>query len=190
MLPSRNITGAIVWTISPAMCRPRASAPADAPRCLPTPMAAIFIRPDSIGPTISVCALIRLHKINPSQASASEEKSTFSPSTSPSSVTSRLEMISQPVVSGVKPMPSSICRCPSAVAPPWLPMAGMITAEAPFDFTQSASVRTISGIFAMPRLPTVIPIRCPGLTVSANSGSASCSLMRPATSSSRGAGRS
>ena len=36
-----------------------------------------------------------------------------------------------PVYSSVIPYDSTIARCPSAVPPPWLPIAGMITGLAP-----------------------------------------------------------
>ena len=61
--------------------------------------------------------------------------------------------ISQPMVASVMPYCSSTERCPSAVAPPWLPMAGKTNGRAPCALSQSTVARTMTAMLAMPRLP-------------------------------------
>src|SRR5438128_757265 len=53
-------------------------------------------------------------------------------------------------------------RCPSAVPPPWLPIAGMITGFAPSARTWSHTDLMTSATFAIPRLPAVIATVWPG----------------------------
>src|SRR3970282_1096093 len=53
--------------------------------------------------------------------------------------------------------------CPSGVAPPWLPMAGMTKGLAPRAFRWSTVARTIAAILAIPRLPPPTATRSPGL---------------------------
>ena len=72
------------------------------------------------------------------------------------------ERISAPVYSSVTPYDSMISRWPSAVPPPWLPIAGMMTGIAPSPRTWSQIAFVMSAIFAMPRLPAVIATVLPG----------------------------
>src|SRR5439155_1394593 len=55
-----------------------------------------------------------------------------------------------------------MARCPSTVAPPWLPMAGTMNGRAPASFRTPTSVRTTRARFVMPRLPTPMATVAPG----------------------------
>ena len=68
--------------------------------------------------------------------------------------------------------PARISRCPSAVAPPWLPIAGTINGRAA-DLTKSAMHLVVSATFATPREPAVMAMRILGLTREANFSSLS-----------------
>ena len=67
----------------------------------------------------------------------------------------------------VMPYDSSSRRCPSAVPPPWLPMAGTTNGSAPRPSRCSTIARVIAAMLAMPRLPAVTATLCPGRTLSA-----------------------
>ena len=49
----------------------------------------------------------------------------------PSSTASMVARTGTPIDSDVIPQPASTSRCPSAVAPPWLPIAGTMNGSAP-----------------------------------------------------------
>jgi hypothetical protein len=57
-------------------------------------------------------------------------------------------------------------RCPSAVAPPWLPMVGTINGWSANDFNSSTTARLMRSTLAMPRLPAVTATVCPGFALS------------------------
>ena len=79
--------------------------------------------------------------------------------------TSMAERIGAPIAASLMPKVSRISACPSAVAPPWLPMAGMMKGWACRSFTMSTSSFTITARLAICRLPTAITTRLPGLMV-------------------------
>jgi hypothetical protein len=70
-----------------------------------------------------------------------------------------------------------ILRWPSAVAPPWLPIAGIIKGSAPNSLRLSAADLMISAIFAIPLLPAVIATLIPGLNCEAILSCIICSLI-------------
>ena len=82
----------------------------------------------------------------------------------PTSTVSMLERIGQPALLSVTPSPASSAFWPSAVAPPWLPMAGTTKGSAPQARTRAAMAATRTGSSAMPRLPTLRATRMPGRT--------------------------
>jgi hypothetical protein len=53
--------------------------------------------------------------------------------------------------------------CPLAVAPPWEPIAGVTKGFAPFSVKSDASCATDPDSDSIPRLPTPMAIRIPGL---------------------------
>ena len=85
--------------------------------------------------------------------------------TSPRSTVSIEERISQPIVAGVIPYPARTASWPSAVAPPWLPMAGTMNTSAPASCSRSTTALTTSSMRSMPRLPAATQARVPGRTV-------------------------
>ena len=87
---------------------------------------------------------------------------TFTPSALvPTSVTSIDASIGAPTSRSVTPYPASTSRWPSAVAPPWLPMAGTITGSAPRARSHRTSVAAISPMRSTPRLPMAKATRLP-----------------------------
>ena len=66
-----------------------------------------------------------------------------------------------PTVSSVMPRLASSAVCPSAVPPPWLPMAGMMNGRAPRSRRNPPMDARIAGRLAIRRLPAVMPIRLP-----------------------------
>ena len=94
--------------------------------------------------------------------------------------------IGHPHDSSVMPNVASIPTCPSAVPPPWLPIAGTMTGSAPRPRTCSTVARTATAMFAMPLLPAVIATRCPGCTRVPRSSDASASSTLAATSATSG----
>jgi hypothetical protein len=109
---------------------------------------------------------------------------------SPISTTSIEERISAPTDSSVTPRLRRISTCPSAVAPPWLPIAGTIKGEAPASFRISTRERKIPSIPAIPRLPAVIATSDPDSIRALISSLAHCSRSAAPTSSTRGLGKS
>ena len=77
------------------------------------------------------------------------------------------ETIGMLVECSVMPSSPSISIWPSAVALPWLPMAGITNGSAPSARTSSPMARMTRAMLAMPRLPAVIAMRAPGLIVAA-----------------------
>ena len=75
-----------------------------------------------------------------------------------------LERIGQPTDAALMPYDSSTCRWPSAVPPPWLPIAGTSSGSAPSERKCSTAARRIKAILAIPRLPAVMATLCPGCT--------------------------
>ena len=84
------------------------------------------------------------------------------------------------------PYDSSTCRWPSAVPPPWLPMAGTRNGSAPSARKCSTAARRITAMLAIPRLPAVMATLCPGCTRRCSSSRASWAWTSPATSATRG----
>ena len=81
--------------------------------------------PLSTSPWKSVCGLTRFTTMTPSASAMSRATRTGPPKALSSMETTSIdETISAPAVSAVAPRPASTARCPSAVAPPWLPMQG------------------------------------------------------------------
>ena len=137
-----------------------------APRCLPRPMAIILSRPLSTGPLKSVCGLTRLIGMMTSASSwAWRSMKTGIPPTSPILTVSMLERISQPIVASRMPSDARTSSWPSAVAPPWLPMAGTTNTSAPAARTAVTAARVTSAIRSIPRLPTARQTRWPGRIV-------------------------
>ncbi|MFN7015211.1 MAG: hypothetical protein ACK4ON_13175, partial [Bacteroidia bacterium] len=66
------------------------------------------------------------------------------------------EIIGAPTLSEVIPRLFKTSICPSGVAPPWLPIAGIINGCPPYFLTSLTIVAIISTIFAIPLLPAVI----------------------------------
>ena len=134
-------------------------------------------------------ALILLTSTTPSASEAILSMNTGTPrSVSPSSTTSMEDRIGAPQDSSVTPRLSSISTCPSAVAPPWLPIAGTMKGSAPISLRTETSPRRIPSISATPLLPAVSATLMPGLTVLAISSRPSCSRNAASTSSTRGRG--
>ena len=103
-----------------------------APGCLPNPTTPIFVQPLSIGPLKQVCGLMRLTGMIRSAPAALRSRYSGMPSAvRATSTVSIVARISQPMASSVIPSDSSIARWPSAVAPPWLPIAGTTNGSAP-----------------------------------------------------------
>src|SRR5215208_2803373 len=100
------------------------------------------------------------------------------------------DLIGAPTDSSVTPRLRRISTCPSAVAPPWLPIAGMTKGEAPASFKIRTSERKTLSIPATPRLPAVIATSAPGSIRVLISSFAHCSRSASPTSSTRGLGKS
>ena len=94
------------------------------------------------------------------------------------------EMIRMLVDCSVTPSSPSISIWPSAVALPWLPIAGITNGSPPSARTSSPIARITRAMLAMPRLPAVIAIRAPGLIVSAKRRT--CDAVSPSISSRTG----
>ena len=134
-------------------------------------------------------ALILLTSTTPSASEAILSMYTGTPRpVSPSSTTSIDERIGAPQSSSVMPRDSRISTCPSAVAPPWLPIAGTIKGSASISFRISTRERRIPSIWAMPRLPAVSATLMPGLMVEETSSCPNCSRSAASTFSTRGLG--
>ena len=73
------------------------------------------------------------------------------------------ETMGTPIVSSVIPKLERIIRCPSAVEPPWLPIAGIIKGLHPSSFGKSHTVLIVNAMLATPRLPAVTAIDIPGV---------------------------
>src|SRR5215218_4396116 len=159
--------------------------------CFPSPMADIFRRPLSISERKSVCCLLLPTTTTPSASEAMRSMKTGTPlSVSPISTTSIEDLIGAPTDSSVTPRLRRISTCPSAVAPPWLPIAGMTKGEAPASFKIRTSERKTLSIPATPRLPAVIATSAPGSIRVLISSFAHCSRSASPTSSTRGLGKS
>src|SRR4051794_18887154 len=76
--------------------------------------------------------------------------------------------ISAPIASSVMPSSSSMPRCPSAVAPPWLPIAGTTNGSAPRSRRPSMVPRRTSTRPVSPRLPAPTATVMPGDTSKAS----------------------
>ena len=98
-----------------------------------------------------------------------------------------LDRIGQPTSASVMPYDSTTRRCPSAVPPPWLPIAGTMNGRAPSPLRCSTIARVIAAMSAMPRLPAVTATVWPGWTLRPSSSRASCRPTSPGTSSTRSA---
>ena len=126
-----------------------------APLRLPRPMTSILTSPLSCGPVKAVCGLTRLMTNTPSAEVACASIWTGSPLSSvPITIVSIPARIGHPADAAVTPRCSSTRSCPSAVAPPWLPMHGTRKGRAPRSLNQSTVARTICGKPAIPREPT------------------------------------
>jgi len=147
-----------------------------APDCLPRPIDSILTRPLSLGARNALCGLMRLKRTMPSASKANLSMRTSMPlARRPSSTVSMLERIGQPTVCSVTPSWARTLICPSAVAPPWLPMAGTMKGRAPRSRTSRAMARTSAGRSASPRLPTVSAMLMPGSTAETHGAPASAS---------------
>lgn len=134
-------------------------------------MASIFTSPLSLAARKALCGLTRLKTMIPSASCARRSMRTDMPlSRRPTSTVSMLERIGQPALLSVTPSPASSAFWPSAVAPPWLPMAGTTKGSAPQARTRAAMAATRTGSSAMPRLPTLRATRMPGRTALARPG--------------------
>ncbi len=132
---------------------------------------------------------MRLTSTTPSASEAILSMYTGTPrSVSPSSTTSMEDRIGAPQNSSVTPKDSRISTCPSAVAPPWLPIAGTIKGSAPISLRVATMERRISCISAIPLLPAVSATLMPGLMAPAISSRPSCSRRAAPTLSTRGLG--
>ena len=130
----------------------------------------------------SVCGLIRLMKSIAAASVAGREAMRRIPSAEwPRSIVSILESMGAPTDSSETPSDSSIIRCPSLVPPPWLPIAGKMNGSAPYERSRATAVRTISGSWSIPRLPTATATRSPLRATGAKSRS-SQALVSPLTS--------
>src|SRR5215207_897803 len=171
--------------LTPWACRARAWA------CFPSPMADIFRRPLSISERKSVCCLILPTTTTPSASEAMRSMKTGTPlSVSPSSTTSIEDLMGTPTDSSVTPRLRRISTCPSAVAPPWLPIAGTMKGFAPASFRIWTSERKISSIPEIPRLPAVIATSAPASIRALISSLPHCSRRASSTLSTRGLGKS
>ncbi len=104
----------------------------------------------------------------------------------PSTTVSIVARISAPTDSAVTPRCSSIARWPSAVAPPWLPIAGTTNGSAPSERSPLIDPRSSSTRRDSPRLPAPTATVMPGRTASASVRvTASCAA---ASASSTGSG--
>src|SRR5919199_1828322 len=183
ILPASTMKSLIPLT--PWACRARAAA------CLPRPIEDIFIRPLSISERKSVCFLILPTITTPSASWAMRSIKTGTPSfVSPSSTTSIEDRTSAPTDSSVMPRLARISTCPSAVAPPWLPIAGTMKGLAPASLSIRTSERSTPSMPEIPRLPAVIAISMPGSILSPISPFSHCSRSASPTSSTRGLGKS
>src|SRR5215213_6928813 len=154
-------------------------------------MDAIFRRPLSTPERKSVCCLILPTTTIPSASEAMRSMYTGTPLwVSPISTTSIEDLIGAPTDSSVTPRLRRISTCPSAVAPPWLPIAGTRKGLAPASFRISTSERRMASIPAIPRLPAVIATSAPGSTRDLISLLANCSRRASPTSPTRGLGKS
>ena len=158
-----------------------------APFCLPMPITIIFMSPLSQGPRKATCGLIRLTTTIPSASAANRSRCTGNPlAETPISTVSMLARMGAPTVSSVMPMPASMSRWPSAVAPPWLPMAGNRKGSPPALRISEAMVFRTSGRPVMPRLPAVMATRSPAFTRASAPPARSFATSSPATSATCG----
>ena len=75
-----------------------------------------------------------------------------------------LARMGAPIVCSSMPRSARSARCPAAVPPPWLPIAGKMKGMPPRSRTAATTARNTCGIAAMPRLPAVMAISSPGFT--------------------------
>ena len=106
------------------------------------PMAIIFARPLSCGPRKSVWGFTLLKMTMPSDSMAFLSQYSGMPSSSPYWTTSMEDKMGTPMLSSVTLYPASISSCPCAVAPAWLPIAGMMNGRAPHSLSTSHMVRS------------------------------------------------
>jgi|GEM_PF-5037263 len=127
---------------------------------------------------------MRFTRITPSAPCAFLSMCTVAPiGVLPITTVSMEERIGAPIASSVMPYSAMSSIWPSAVAPPWLPMAGTMKGFASSFFSSSMMVLMIRAMLDTPRLPAVIAIRCPGLTRPASPMPANSWRTAPATSS-------
>ena len=154
-----------------------------APRCLPRPTTAILQSPLSTSPSKSVWSLTRLTSRTASASSASSAAYTGRPVESlPTWSTASDDRISQPSRSGVIPSVASVSRCPSGVAPPWLPIAGKTNGSSPRDWSSETIASRTAGRSSMPRLPAVMPTVLPGSSSSSAAMSSTAPVVAAVTS--------
>ena len=133
-----------------------------------------------------MCCLTRLTTIVAAAAAAWASVTigtgrSCSPATGTTSIDERTSQPSQP---SAKPYAARTSRWPSAVAPPWLPMAGTRNGMAPWARTQATIRATTVVRSLMPREPMVIATSLPGSRSTPQA--ASVRSVSPATSSSDG----
>src|SRR4051812_10356420 len=180
ILPVSMIRRATCGIQTPRFAGPNRWIPS-APRCLPSPIATIFASPLSISAWKSVWALTRLTARIPSAFAAWASRWPAGPSGSrASSTVSMVGWMGIPPVCSVIPRSANIWTWPSAVAPPWEPIAGTTNGSAPTERSQSPAARSTAGLSWMPRLPAVIATLMPRRTRSRR-GSRACAVA-PATS--------
>ena len=157
-----------------------------APGCLPNPTTSIFVQPLSIGPRNWVCGLIRLTGMTRSAPAAWTSRCSGRPRTSWATTTVSIdERISQSRASAVMPSLASVASWPSAVAPPWLPIAGTTNGAAPRSRSPAMAPRSSSTCAVKPRLPAPTATVIPSSTAPASARTTS-SRAAPSTSATAG----
>ena len=156
---SRSMTASAMRTMIRGKCAYPRRWHVSAATCLPQPMASILQMPDSCLATNPGCGLTRARMNTASAAAAWRSKCTSSTlptpeSQRPTATASMSERIAQPALSSVTPRSASSATWPSAVAPPWLPMAGKMNGRIPRAANQPITAATMSGRWVMPREPT------------------------------------
>ena len=117
-------------------------------------MVSIFSRPLSYRPVNEVCGLIRFSRTMPSASKALRSKWIGRPNELvPRTTVSISERIGQPTAASVTPSSASSARWPSAVPPPWLPIAATTNGSNPSHRTASTAARAIAGIRGDPPAP-------------------------------------
>src|SRR5262249_1046450 len=128
----------------------------------------------------SVCGLTRLmNSVRSASSAGRDTKTRMSFSVRPISMVSIEALIGAPADSSVIPKVARISFCPSAVAPPWLPIAGKMNGRAPSDLSFAIAAVTTVAIWSMPRLPTATATDRPVRSTSEKTASSCAAVSAP-----------